>query len=172
MAAISMNRTSDTPRGSRTVRTSRTSASSSTALNSSCTTQAPCQISMSAPVACGECHVVPTDVGKPGEVAALLGEVAVNSIVLAPRFTVDQGTVNRALLVASVPAALWLAAAIVVCLPAVADALRQGDPARGVPALDQVAAPFLAHHLRGSGSRPQQAARCPAPVFVSKPSPT
>lgn len=45
-------------------------------------------------------------------VAALLGEVAITSIVLLPRFTVDQSTVHRALLVVSVPAALWLAAAL------------------------------------------------------------
>jgi hypothetical protein len=51
--------------------------------------------------------------------AALLGEVAVSSIVLIPRFTIDQSTANRALLVASLPAALWVAAALV-------DAARAG----------------------------------------------
>jgi hypothetical protein len=45
-------------------------------------------------------------------VAALLAEVAVSSIGIVPQFTVDQSTVHRALLVASVPAALWLAAAL------------------------------------------------------------
>jgi hypothetical protein len=44
--------------------------------------------------------------------AALFAEVAVNSVLLVPRFTVDNGTVNRALLVVSVPAALWVASAI------------------------------------------------------------
>lgn len=43
---------------------------------------------------------------------ALLAEVAVNSIVLMPQFTVDQTTVHRALLVVSVPAALWIVAAL------------------------------------------------------------
>jgi hypothetical protein len=61
-------------------------------------------------------------------VAALLAEVAVSSIVLVPNFTLDQGTVNRALLVASVPAALWVASAIV-------DAARAGAQAAGAPAL-------------------------------------
>ncbi len=46
-------------------------------------------------------------------VAALLAEVAVSSIVLVPEFTIDQSTVHRALLVASVPAAIWIAAAVV-----------------------------------------------------------
>jgi hypothetical protein len=51
-------------------------------------------------------------------VVALLGETAVSSIFIIPQYTIDQGTVNRALLVASVPAALWLA-------EAVADAARR-----------------------------------------------
>jgi hypothetical protein len=62
-------------------------------------------------------------------VAALLGEVAVSSIFIVPQYTLDQGTVNRALLVASVPAALWLA-------EAVADAARTAlaaAPAAGPP---------------------------------------
>jgi hypothetical protein len=46
-------------------------------------------------------------------VLALLAEVAVSSIVLVPQYTLDQSTVHRALLVASVPAALWLAAVLV-----------------------------------------------------------
>ncbi len=45
-------------------------------------------------------------------VGALFTEVAISSIVLIPEFTLDQSTVHRALLVASVPAALWLAAAL------------------------------------------------------------
>jgi hypothetical protein len=59
--------------------------------------------------------------------AALLAEVAVSSIFLVPTFTLDQGTVNRALLVVSVPAALWVAAAIV-------DAAREAPVAEAVPA--------------------------------------
>jgi hypothetical protein len=51
---------------------------------------------------------------------ALFAEVAVSSIWLVPGFTLDQGTVNRAMMVATVPAALWLAAALV-------------DAARAVP---------------------------------------
>jgi hypothetical protein len=58
-------------------------------------------------------------------VAALLAEVAVSSILLVPRFTMDQSTVHRALLVASVPAALWVASAIVDA----ARAERQAAPA-------------------------------------------
>jgi hypothetical protein len=45
-------------------------------------------------------------------VAALLGEVAVSSILLVPEYTLDDTTVHRALLVVSVPAALWIAAAL------------------------------------------------------------
>ncbi len=45
-------------------------------------------------------------------IAALFAEVAVSSIFLIPEFTIDQGTVNRALLVVSVPAAIWLGAVI------------------------------------------------------------
>jgi len=45
-------------------------------------------------------------------VAALLAEVAVTSILVVPQFTLDQSTVHRALLVATVPAALWLAAVL------------------------------------------------------------
>lgn len=45
-------------------------------------------------------------------VAALFAEVAVSSILVIPRFTLDQSTVHRALLVATVPAALWLAAVL------------------------------------------------------------
>ncbi|HEY6006473.1 MAG TPA: hypothetical protein VIV57_26570 [Anaeromyxobacter sp.] len=45
--------------------------------------------------------------------ALLLGEVAASSIWLFPEFTLDQTTVHRALLVVTVPAALWLAAALV-----------------------------------------------------------
>ena len=67
-------------------------------------------------------------------VGALLVEVAVNSVVLTPQFTVDQGTVNRALLVASVPAALWVAAAVVEAVRAEAvaetDAPADGPRAR------------------------------------------
>lgn len=51
-------------------------------------------------------------------VGALFGEVAVSSIFLAPEYTLDQGTVNRALLVVSVPAALWLATAVVEAVSA------------------------------------------------------
>jgi hypothetical protein len=47
-----------------------------------------------------------------GAVAALFVEVAVSSIWIVPQFTVDHSTVHRALLVVSVPAALWLAAAL------------------------------------------------------------
>jgi hypothetical protein len=45
--------------------------------------------------------------------ALLLGEVAASSIWLFPEFTIDQTTVHRALFVATVPAALWLAAVLV-----------------------------------------------------------
>jgi hypothetical protein len=45
-------------------------------------------------------------------VVALLGEVAVSSILLVPEYTLDESTVHRALLVVSVPAALWIAAAV------------------------------------------------------------
>jgi hypothetical protein len=65
-------------------------------------------------------------------VAALLAEVAVNSIWLVPEFTLDQATVHRALLVASVPAALWLAAAIVDGVRV--EAAAAGAPAGGRPA--------------------------------------
>lgn len=44
--------------------------------------------------------------------AALLAEVAVNSVLLMPEYTIDQTTVHRALLVVSVPAALWIVAAL------------------------------------------------------------
>lgn len=47
-----------------------------------------------------------------GIVVILLAEVAISSVWLIPEFTIDQTTVHRALLVASVPAVLWLAAAI------------------------------------------------------------
>jgi hypothetical protein len=60
-------------------------------------------------------------------VAALLAEAAVSSIYIIPQYTLDQGTVNRALLVASVPAALWLA-------EAVADAARVALAAAPEPA--------------------------------------
>lgn len=46
-------------------------------------------------------------------VAMLLGEVTASSVWLFPEFTIDQTTVHRALLVATVPAALWLAALLV-----------------------------------------------------------
>jgi hypothetical protein len=45
-------------------------------------------------------------------VGALLVAVAVSSILLVPQYTLDQSTVHRALLVVSVPAALWLAAVL------------------------------------------------------------
>lgn len=61
-------------------------------------------------------------------VGGVLAEVAVSSIVLLPGFTVDQGTVNRALLVASVPAALWVSSALV-------DAARSGAARSATPAL-------------------------------------
>jgi hypothetical protein len=50
-------------------------------------------------------------------VLALFAEVAASSVLLVPQFTLNQGTVHRALLVVSVPLALWTAAAI-------ADAVR------------------------------------------------
>jgi hypothetical protein len=46
-------------------------------------------------------------------VAAIFGEVAVSSVLLFPAFTLNQGTVHRALLTASVPLALWTAATLV-----------------------------------------------------------
>jgi hypothetical protein len=46
-------------------------------------------------------------------IAAIFFEVALTSIVLAPMYTLDQSTVHRALLVVSVPAALWVTAALV-----------------------------------------------------------
>lgn len=53
------------------------------------------------------------DLGWPlAAVLVLLGEVAVSSILIVPQFTLDGSTVHRALLVASVPAAIWLAAAL------------------------------------------------------------
>ncbi len=62
-------------------------------------------------------------------VAALLAEVAVSSIFLIPEYTVDQSTVHRALLVVSVPAALWIAAAVT-------DAARAETSAAQHPAAD------------------------------------
>jgi hypothetical protein len=68
-------------------------------------------------------------------VGAVFAEVAVSSIVLTPQFTLDQSTVNRALLVASVPVALWVAAAVVEAVRAEAvaetDAPADGPRARG-----------------------------------------
>lgn len=83
-------------------------------------------------------------------VAALLAEVAISSIVLVPRFTLDQGTVNRAVLVASVPAALWVASAIVDA--ARAGAMTGAPPARagGGPVAEGEATP----RARRRGSRP------------------
>lgn len=46
-------------------------------------------------------------------VAALLAENALSAIVIIPEFTLDQGTVNRALLVASVPISVWVATTVV-----------------------------------------------------------
>ncbi len=78
-------------------------------------------------------------------VGALFAEVAVSSIWLIPEFTLDEGTVNRALLVVSVPAALWLAAALT-------DAVRV-EPAQG--AMDEDARAIrrapLAPAKRGRG---------------------
>jgi uncharacterized membrane protein len=86
-------------------------------------------------------------------VAALLVEVTVNSIVLVPNFTLDQGTVNRALLVASVPAALWVAAAIV-------DAVRAEALAEAAPAgASQAAAVDAELRPRGSRRRSRPASR-------------
>jgi hypothetical protein len=61
-------------------------------------------------------------------VGALLAEVAVSSIAIVPQYTLDQSTVHRALLVASVPAALWLAAALID-----AAAQRDGEDAGAAP---------------------------------------
>ena len=66
-------------------------------------------------------------------VAGLLAEVAVNSIFIIPQFTLDQGTVNRALLVAGVPAALWVGAALVEAVRAEAAAGAPADAARASP---------------------------------------
>ena len=69
-------------------------------------------------------------------IAALFAEVAVSSIFLIPEFTLDQGTVNRALLVVSVPAAIWLAAAITDAVreDALALAPETATPARSARA--------------------------------------
>ncbi|HVP67317.1 MAG TPA: hypothetical protein VMT17_08650 [Anaeromyxobacteraceae bacterium] len=48
-----------------------------------------------------------------GAVAILLAEVAVTSLWLFPRFTVDQSTVHRQMLPVSVAASLWIAAFLV-----------------------------------------------------------
>jgi hypothetical protein len=63
-------------------------------------------------------------------VAALFVEVAVSSVLLIPEFTANQGTVHRALLVVSVPLALWTAATIV-------DAVRAEALAPAAPAQDK-----------------------------------
>jgi hypothetical protein len=64
--------------------------------------------------------------------AALLGEVAITSIVLLPRFTVDHSAVHRALLVVTVPAAVWLAAALSPAPQAgLAGQTRPGDEPAG-----------------------------------------
>jgi hypothetical protein len=55
--------------------------------------------------------------------------VAVSSIFVVPEFTLDQSTVHRALLVVSVPAALWLAAVLVD-----AAAEPDGQPDEAAPA--------------------------------------
>lgn len=64
-------------------------------------------------------------------VGVLFAEVALSSIVLVPAYTLDQATVNRALLVVSVPAAVWIASAVLEALRA--EALAGAAPA-GAPA--------------------------------------
>jgi hypothetical protein len=63
-------------------------------------------------------------------VAALLAEVAVSSILLVPQYTLDQSTVHRALLVVSVPGALWLAA---VLADAAHEKATAAEPAAAAP---------------------------------------
>jgi hypothetical protein len=64
--------------------------------------------------------------------AVLLAEVAISSILVIPEYTLDQSTVHRALLVVTVPAALWLAAAVT---EAVREAIARGawDAAEAAP---------------------------------------
>jgi hypothetical protein len=66
--------------------------------------------------------------------AALLAEVAVSSILLVPQYTLDQSTVHRALLVVSVPAALWLAA---VLADAALEKEAAAEPAAAAPGATQ-----------------------------------
>jgi hypothetical protein len=68
-------------------------------------------------------------------VAALFCEVAVSSILLVPEFTYNQGTVHRALLVVTVPLALWIAAVIADAAHAEATAVA-GAPAEQAPPAD------------------------------------
>jgi hypothetical protein len=81
--------------------------------------------------------------------AALFAEVAITSVVLLPRFTVDQSAVHRAMLVVTVPAAVWLAAALAPARGRVAEAGgEQGDEAPPEPAA-----------ARSARAEPQAAAR-------------
>ena len=65
-------------------------------------------------------------------VLTLFAEVAASSVLLVPQFTVNQGTVHRALLVVTVPLALWTAATIAeaVRLEALAPS---SAPVKGAP---------------------------------------
>jgi hypothetical protein len=68
-------------------------------------------------------------------VAALFAEVALSSILLVPEFTLNQGTVHRALLVVSVPLAIWVAAAVVDAVQAEAS-IAEAAPAGHATAVD------------------------------------
>lgn len=86
--------------------------------------------------------------------SALFVEVAANSVLLVPRFTVDNGTVNRALLVVSVPAALWVASAILDAVRAEAAAgVAAAVPSRGADGAEGEAT------RRGRRRRSRQASR-------------
>ncbi|HEX9241071.1 MAG TPA: hypothetical protein VF875_01385 [Anaeromyxobacter sp.] len=65
-------------------------------------------------------------------VGALFGEVLVSSVFLVPEFTLNHGTVHRALLVVSVPLALWTASTIADAVRAEAHAPSTA-PAKGAP---------------------------------------
>ncbi|HET8542460.1 MAG TPA: hypothetical protein VFL83_21480 [Anaeromyxobacter sp.] len=80
-------------------------------------------------------------------VGALLAEVAASSILIVPQYTLDQSTVHRALMVASVPAALWIAAALTDAA-AERDGVGERDDGGGGSAARR------RRHREGRGTRP------------------
>lgn len=66
-------------------------------------------------------------------VAALLAEVTVSSIFIVPQYTLDQGTVNRALLVASVPAAIFVAGVLADAVASAAVAAAEAETETPAP---------------------------------------